>query len=565
MCDSTEFKNWEATCIQYLLNTPGADLELLIIDDRTEKETQTTGDGWISSALQEKRENIRILLDYWDKTTLKDTIDLQTWQYYKNWTSILDPPPDAYQMTDLSEELASTDEIHCEVQEDGFSEYFSEDDIDRIRDYDLDFVFRVGFGIIRGEILEVPKYGVWSFHHDDERKYRGGPACLWEILKGDPITGAILQRLTDRLDSGIVLRRGHFRTRDRWAENIDNVLYGSAEWPAQVVTDILNENASYLHEDPSTTDAPIYRNPSAVQLSTYHVRNFLNRVDDHFTGRTRWNIGVVKSSAADLVCDTDAFDVDWCPQPVDDGFVADPFPMTVDDTQYIFAEYYSDESEKGTIVYVNYPDGFKNGKFEVAHEESHHLSYPYLFRHDGVVYAVPEASQSGEVTLYRVDAPDEWTSIETIVPDTAAVDPSVFRYEDRWWLFFSPLEYEHEKLHIWYASHPAGDWKPHENNPVKADVRSARPGGTPFVADNTLYRPAQFCATGYGKRTLINEVTTLSPTAFEEETIRQIRPLDEYPDGLHTLSTHGNLTLVDGKKHVWDRDWTKKRIKQLFT
>ena len=38
------------------------------------------------------------------------------------------------------------------------------------------FMLRVGFNIIRGEILNVPKYGVWSFHHDDEVKYRGGPA-----------------------------------------------------------------------------------------------------------------------------------------------------------------------------------------------------------------------------------------------------------------------------------------------------------------------------------------------------------------------------------------------------
>jgi len=43
-------------------------------------------------------------------------------------------------------------------------------------------------------------FGVWSWHHGDEDKYRGGPPAFWEIVNADPVTGALLQRLTERLD-----------------------------------------------------------------------------------------------------------------------------------------------------------------------------------------------------------------------------------------------------------------------------------------------------------------------------------------------------------------------------
>jgi len=52
-------------------------------------------------------------------------------------------------------------------------------DLQAIRARDLDFVLRFAFGIIRGPVLESARYGVWSFHHGDPEKYRGGPYCFW--------------------------------------------------------------------------------------------------------------------------------------------------------------------------------------------------------------------------------------------------------------------------------------------------------------------------------------------------------------------------------------------------
>jgi hypothetical protein len=43
----------------------------------------------------------------------------------------------------------------------------------------------------------------------------------------------------------------------------------------------------------------------------------------------------------------------------------------------------------------------------------------------------------------------------------------------------------------------------------------------------------------------------LSPTEFQEEFVVRIGPFAEspYPDGLHTISSVGDMTLIDSKRH----------------
>ena len=108
------------------------------------------------------------------------------------------------------------------------------------------------------------------------------------------------------------------------------------------------------------------------------------------------------------------------------------------------------------------------------------------------------------------------------------------------------------KLFIFHSYELHGPWEPHAVNPVKCDLRSSRPGGTPFMGeDGALYRPAQDCSRVYGGAVVINRVTRLTPDEFQEEAAAHLRAdrAGPCPDGLHTLSAAGNLTLIDGKRH----------------
>ncbi|GAG66909.1 unnamed protein product, partial [marine sediment metagenome] len=91
-------------------------------------------------------------------------------------------------------------------------------------------------------------------------------------------------------------------------------------------------------------------------------------------------------------------------------------------------------------------------------------------------------------------------------------------------------------------------WKPHASNPIKVDVRSARPAGNPFYHNGNFYRPSQDCSEIYGGKIVLNRITRLSPTEFKEEKVNVIGPYKNspYPDGIHTISSVGDMTIIDG-------------------
>jgi len=74
-------------------------------------------------------------------------------------------------------------------------------------------LLRFGFYILRGEILTAAKHGVWSYHHGDSDEYRGGPSGFWEMYERNPLSGVILQVLTDKVDVDRVIYRSYGATR----------------------------------------------------------------------------------------------------------------------------------------------------------------------------------------------------------------------------------------------------------------------------------------------------------------------------------------------------------------
>jgi len=550
MCSGPEFHDWQAECIRNLRQMKDVNLKLLIIDDSNSSDT---------SGLSGKISTIK---EYKNRTSAKDAINKTAWWLYRK---PFDAPP-CKSKVDVSTELEPIDRIACDVKEEGFSQYFYEDDLSDIREYNLDFVLRMGFGIIRGEILEVPKYGVWSYHHDDERKYRGGPPCFWEIYHGDPVSGAILQRLTDRLDGGIILKRGFFGTQRRYQDNLNNVYYGTTEWPAQVATDILNGNADYVDHPPTKSDAPIYRAPSLPQITSYNLKSIYSLATTALSGIGHWNIGVLQHSIEESINESFNPEIEWYEYPKEDGFLADPFPITIDDTKYIFVEDFSYPDWKGKISYIEYPDGFRDGDLRTAHEEPEHMSYPYLFEHNDSVYATPEIFESNEIRLYQVHSPSNWEFKTTLVEGVEGVDPTIIKHRDRWWMFYTEHSYSNTKLYIRFADNLTGEWKYHKNNPVKTDIRSSRPGGTPFMEDSELYRPAQTSDGGYGKGIVINKVEKLTPEQYAEKKVSEIQPSEGgLYTGMHTLSSQGDITLIDNKRRIRNRHALQRRFDQIVS
>lgn len=264
-----------------------------------------------------------------------------------------------------------------------------------------------------------------------------------------------------------------------------------------------------------------------------------------------WNVGVVDRPVSALLESPAPLSPQWFPARRD-RFLADPFAAQVDGHWHVFCEMYPYGVERGVIAHLELGPGGPTEP-QVVLDLDVHLSYPFVLEHEGEVMLVPETAGAREVGLYAAEAfPRGWRKRATLLSDVAVLDPTLFRHEGLWWLFATDAAGAHSRLCAWYAEYLLGPWRPHRQNPVKVDLASARPAGAPFEHSGQLYRPAQDCSVTYGGGLVLNRVVRLSPDEFAEEEVASIGPDPDgpYPLGIHTLSSLGDVTLVDGKRMV---------------
>ena len=117
---------------------------------------------------------------------------------------------------------------------------------------------------------------------------------------------------------------------------------------------------------------------------------------------------------------------------------------------------------------------------------------------------------------------------------------------------------------MYYAREIFGPYTAHQANPVKTDIRSSRPAGTPFYHNGYLYRPAQDCSVTYGGSIIINKINKLSPHEFDESVVKIIEPFKDtiYNKGIHTIAYAGDYTLVDGKRFTFIYDNYKFQLRR---
>lgn len=242
--------------------------------------------------------------------------------------------------------------------------------------------------------------------------------------------------------------------------------------------------------------------------------------------------------------------------PPDDRFWADPFLWSKDGRWHIFFEEYPYSAALGHISCLEIDtQGQPQGPARKVLEAPHHLSYPYLFEVEGVLYMVPEQKAARRVDLYRcVEYPFRFEWVKTLFKGVRMVDVTIFPHEGRWWLFAAEkrdgLRYD-ESLFAYSTDHPlSGCWIPHRENPLVRDFRSARPGGRVMThPDGYLLRPSQDCKPHYGAGLNLSRIETLSMEAYHET--RLWRVSGETAGGwrgLHHFDLRGNFMVLDAER-----------------
>jgi Glycosyl hydrolases family 43. len=271
------------------------------------------------------------------------------------------------------------------------------------------------------------------------------------------------------------------------------------------------------------------------------------------TGKDEWAIGVTRQPVTTLLTRNTSVPVHWLTAP-EGRFFADPFVVTRGAVSYIFFEDYNYEESKGRISLIETEDFSTFSPARAVLDLPFHLSYPYVFSHDGRWYCIPEQYQSGEVALYEAESfPDRWIKRASLLTDFPGVDPTVFQHAGRWWMFVTNFKNDDAThLYLFHADSLFGPWTPHARNPVKSAQSMVRPAGKPFYLKDALLRPAQDCSSTYGGHIGLYRIRTLSTTAFEECLVGEIEPQQEWPfaAGLHTINSTGDITVIDAKRRL---------------
>lgn len=402
-----------------------------------------------------------------------------------------------------------------------------------------------------GHILG-PRYGYWTFLYGPTPE-RIAPGLL-EVLSGHRAAFVRLARLVPG-NRAVILREGSVKTvtYSVWRTR-RRLLEAASRWPAQELRELARSGGA-----PAGTEVELPARSRAARiglrarLPAALLRNVGRRVRQELT-REHWRIGIIDQPIGRLIAAFDPAAIRWLEVPFE-GFLADPFGLArPGGVPIILAEAFRWEERRGYIAAI---EQCRDGTLSVMPTSltfDTHLSHPQIIEHSGEIYCIPESSAQGCVQLFRaVEFPWRWTLDRVLLEGFAGADTTVIRYQERWWMFTcNHAEQDEAKLFIFHSAELQGPWTPHELNPVKCDLRSSRPAGTPFIGeDAALYRPAQDCSRVYGGAVVINRVTRLTPDGFAEEIAAHLQPdpAGPCPDGLHTVSAAGGLTLVDGKRH----------------
>ena len=468
--------------------------------------------------------------------------------------------PDASREIDSRQLLAGIEIIKVHPRRQHFSDHIEGDELAAIMARDIDVFVRLGFRILRGGILRSARYGVWSYHHGDNRVNRGGPPGYWEVMESTPETGSILQIISEDIDNGNVIYRSFSSTNDRsLTDNTSTFYWKTLHFIPRKLKDLHqngdNQFFAQLKADnvhPQFYDRRLYKLSTNSELSILLWKKLLQKLSRKWYDLFYFNQWMLLYDIREGMS-TSLWRFKHLTPPKD-RFWADPFIIARDHKYYIYIEEFLYATQKGHIsLIVMNKDGVFDAPVRVL-ETPYHLSYPFMFEFENDTYMIPESRANRTVELYKCTAfPHKWEFQKNLMENCDAADSTLFQWQGKWWLFVNQIETKGaslwDELFLYYSDSPLSEnWIPHPRNPIVSDVKSARPAGQLIVRDARLYRPSQNCSGHYGYGFNICEITKLTETEYEEKIVSKVEPKwDKHVIATHTINYADGLTVIDGQ------------------
>ncbi|MDX9750979.1 MAG: hypothetical protein RBT71_07865 [Flavobacteriales bacterium] len=391
----------------------------------------------------------------------------------------------------------------------------------------------------------APELGVWRYVGGAGRRSGGLPG-LWELLLRERVHVA---RLVHTGGDGLrtVLHEGRFPIGPEIAAGAAAIMQEMTAWPARMARLYRHAGAEALVGPRAVVGTTPGRPPGDLRmLGLPMARRALRGTG--FGPNDEWNIGVLHRPLHTLLDEEASLNIRYLPAPAPGGRRSAPsgYIDALGRLNVLYRKTRPDGRSEIARARPKQDNVIKRSRTMLATPTD--VGDPYAVHTRTGIMVVVGSPSSGRTDLYRVDDANEHLEfVRTLVP-VPLRSPTLFPHAGRWWLMGALDPFPTASLHAWWSDSPEGDWRPHALGTLKVDPASARPGGTPFVHDGVLWRPAQDLAQPGHVHVVLNRVHHLDPHRFHEEPVREVRPRasSSHPHGIAMLFGMGGLTLVDG-------------------
>jgi hypothetical protein len=269
-----------------------------------------------------------------------------------------------------------------------------------------------------------------------------------------------------------------------------------------------------------------------------------------------WSIAIYRGASPLALAPTGVVITGGDVTDIDAASVADPFLIRRDGRWFLFFEVIPRANHRaGVIAFAESEDAVHWHYGGVVLREPFHLSYPHVFEWEGETFMTPENAHG--IRLYRCSLfPGAWKYAGDLLSIEGA-DPTLFRFEGRWWLFVCVANHV---LRLFHSDELGGPFREHPSSPIVDDETCARPAGRVVTYHGTPVRFAQVGQPSYGSAVRAFRITELTPASYREE---EVSPSPLFTasgtgwnaNGMHHVDAHqlddGTwIAAVDGRRSI---------------
>lgn len=441
----------------------------------------------------------------------------------------------------------------------------------RLRGMELDVVVDLGSGALDDSIAAAARSGVWRCHFGPGPDAGEAHAGLPELVGRQPVTGVSLQRHTGASQrETLAIATTSTVAGVSWTLNRFEPLWMATDLIIQVLhrlhqhgPDALLFTPADAGKAPHVPALPVPTNAATLGFLASALSRKAHRRLQHpspdLVNEWRLAIRSVPGDAGAIPVLQEASGFNWLPSPPGCHW-ADPFIIERNGQAWLFFEEYIYAEDRGVISVAALDDSGRPGPAHRVLDSGSHLSYPYLFEHDGDVYLLPESADRRTTTLYRAtNFPHGWEPAAELGEGMQLLDTTMLHHDGRFWIF-TTVPGRHRSGYtvlLFHAESLQGPWHAHPASPISRDIRYARGAGRIIRSGDRLIRPVQDGAGGYGRKVHFFEITELTADTFREAHRGTLAPgsLPDAPrglEGIHTYNRSSRFEVIDGvrlKKH----------------